>query len=100
MGYNLFKNGINTMQSAEFSAASFAFKASKASPGIFFAAFGCILLSLCITENLSITNKTSPDKSLTETVVFNSKMELNSKVEMMQSISTLESIKNRIYKDA
>lgn len=112
MGWSLLRSGIMAMQGAEFSGAGFSLKATKASPGIFFSLFGCVILSMGMAKNLELISKEELGKGAkpsgtsdvtnpsiaNDTISKTKKMSLfgasegeDAFIALMQSISTLES---------
>ena len=63
LGWNLFKSGINLNQSAEFEKGNFKLKMLKVGPGIFFALFGCIILSISLHQPFEIKIPDQADNS-------------------------------------
>src|SRR5258708_3248791 len=53
-GYHLFRVGIVDPQAADLRSQSFSLKLQKCGPGIFFALFGTVILSMCLSESLKI----------------------------------------------
>lgn len=63
MGWSLFRNGIIPMQSGEFNSSPFSFKFTKVGPGVFFAAFGMIILSLGLINEMGIKRHREKEES-------------------------------------
>lgn len=54
LGWHLFKIGVVSPQSGELSGKGFKLSLQKVGPGVFFSAFGAIVLSVALTNGLSI----------------------------------------------
>ncbi|GAB3517771.1 hypothetical protein [Photobacterium alginatilyticum] len=57
LGWNLFRVGVVDPQSAVFSGKGYKFALQKAGPGVFFALFGSIVLSIALINGLTRTTK-------------------------------------------
>lgn len=96
IGWSLFKHGIVGMQKAEFEGGGFSFKASKASPGIFFSLFACVILSVSIANPLTVGDSIDTergsvkDPSRRPSIVYFENNEADETETFLMSINTLE----------
>jgi hypothetical protein len=60
-GYRLFRLGVVDPQSGELSGKGFKVNLQRCGPGVFFALFGTIILSLCLYQSLHLYEKPSND---------------------------------------
>ncbi|MCG9770116.1 hypothetical protein L1D59_16070 [Pseudoalteromonas piscicida] len=63
LGWHLFKIGVVSPQSGELSGKGFKFSLQKVGPGVFFSAFGAIVLSVALTNGLNIRESSNDDNS-------------------------------------
>jgi len=90
LGWNLFRVGVVDPQSASFSGQGYKFTLQKAGPGIFFALFGSVVLSVSLINGLTFTSK-KRDGSSDVKVMYAG--EQKSELRMVsQSINTLSLI--------
>jgi hypothetical protein len=63
LGWHLFKIGAVSPQSGELSGKGFKFSLQKVGPGVFFSAFGAIVLSVALTNGLNIRESSKDEGS-------------------------------------
>lgn len=99
LGWHLFKIGVVSPQSGDFSGKGFKFSLQKVGPGIFFSLFGAVILSLALinglkTETIHLSetfNKKRGIKEVRNVYLANSQQESN--IERLSvSINTLEQL--------
>lgn len=112
MGWNLFRNGIFTMQNADFKAAGFSLKLNKVGPGIFFALFGTFILVTSVNSAMSIKTiddfSSAPKDGTTESVQHNSGFAISyygsgkdsKNKRLLLAINSIDQLSQELKKDA
>ncbi len=90
LGWNLFRVGVVDPQSASFSGQGYKFTLQKAGPGIFFALFGSVVLSVALINGLTFTSM-NKDGSTDTKVMYASDQKDELRM-VAQSINTLSLI--------